>query len=71
MLSGMKANPDASVTLYAQKDSPGPELESNWLPAPDGPVYVVMPLYWPKSGSSSILPPGEGSWPPPGLVRID
>jgi len=71
MLPGMKTNPDGSLTLYVQKDSSGPELESNWLPAPDGPVYLVMRLYWPKSGSPSILPPGEGSWSPPGLVRID
>ena len=25
---------------------------SNWLPAPDGPIYVVMRLYWPKTDSA-------------------
>ena len=28
--------------------SPGPTLEPNWLPAPDGPMSVVMRLYLPK-----------------------
>jgi hypothetical protein len=26
----------------------GPEREANWLPAPGGPIFVVMRLYWPK-----------------------
>jgi len=42
MLPGMKTNPGGSLTLYIQKDSPGKALESNWLPAPNGPVYLVM-----------------------------
>ena len=70
MLSGMKKNPDGSLTLYVQKDSPGKAKESNWLPAPDGPVYLVMRRYWPKTEAPSILPPGQGSWQPPGLVAI-
>ncbi len=68
MLSGMKKNDDGSLTLYIQKDSPGKDKESNWLPAPDGPIYLVMRLYWPKTEAPSILPPGEGSWSPPALV---
>jgi hypothetical protein len=67
MLPSMKKNADGSVTLYIQKDSPGKDKESNWLPAPDGPIYLVMRLYWPKAEPPSILPPGEGTWQPPGL----
>ena len=70
MLPQMKKNKDGSLTLYIQKDSPGKANESNWLPAPDGPIYLVMRLYWPKTEAPSILPPGEGTWSPPGIVRV-
>jgi hypothetical protein len=67
MLPRMKKNDDGSLTLYIQKDSPGADKESNWLPAPDGPIYLVMRLYWPRTEPPSVLPPGEGTWKPPGL----
>lgn len=68
MLPGMKTNPDGSLTIYIQKESPGSDKESNWLPAPDGTVYLVMRLYWPKTEDPSVLPAGQGTWKPPGLV---
>jgi hypothetical protein len=68
MLSAMAKDADGSLTLYIQKDSPGGAKEANWLPAPDGTIYLVMRLYWPKDTAPSILPPGEGSWQPPGIV---
>ena len=71
MLPSLKKAPDGSLTLYIQKDSPGTERESNWLPAPNGPIYLVMRLYWPKTQPPSILPPGEGTWTPPPVVRAD
>jgi hypothetical protein len=70
MLPNMKKNPDGSLTIYIQKDSPGKAKESNWLPAPDGPIYLVMRLYWPKTEQSSILPPGEGTWQPPAVTKV-
>jgi hypothetical protein len=70
MLPGMKKNADGSLTLYIQKDSPGKATEANWLPAPDGPIYLVMRLYWPKTEPPSILPPGEGTWQPPAIVQV-
>jgi hypothetical protein len=69
MLPQMKKNADGGVTLYIQKDSPGADKESNWLPAPNDLVYVVMRLYYPKTEPPSILPPGEGTWKPPGIVK--
>jgi hypothetical protein len=69
MLPGMKKNPDGSLTLYIQKDSPGADKKSNWLPAPNGPIYLVMRLYWPRETPPSILPAGEGTWKPPGVVK--
>jgi hypothetical protein len=70
MIPQMKTGEDGSLTLYIQKDSPGADKESNWLPAPDGPIYLVMRLYWPSTGSPSILPPGEGDWKPPAVVKV-
>ena len=67
MLPNMKKAPDGSLTLYIQKASPGREREANWLPAPDGPVYLVMRLYSPKTQPPSILPPGSGTWQPPAV----
>ena len=71
MLPGMKKNPDGSLTLYIQKDAPSADKKANWLPAPDGPIYIVMRLYWPKTEPPSILPPGEGTWQPPGVVQAE
>lgn len=63
MLPELKTDPDGSITLHLQKDSPGPERESNWLPAPDGPIYVAMRLYWPSEEALS------GAWSPPPLKK--
>lgn len=70
MLPDMKLGSDGSLTIYIQSDSPGPDRESNWLPAPKGPIYIVMRLYWPKATPPSILPPGEGTWRPPAITRV-
>jgi hypothetical protein len=66
MLQDLKKNVDGSITLYLQKNSPGGELEPNWLPAPDGPAYVVMRLYWPKEADPSIY---NGTWKPPAVQQ--
>ncbi len=68
MLPGMKKNPDGSLTIYIQNKSPGKAKEANWLPAPNGPIYLVMRLYWPKIEPPSVLPLGEGTWQPPGII---
>jgi hypothetical protein len=70
MLPDMKKNEDGSLTLYIQKESPGAAKEANWLPAPNDTLYLVMRLYWPKTKAPSILPPGEGTWKPPGIVKV-
>jgi hypothetical protein len=69
MLSSMKKNADGSLTLYIEKDSPAADKKANWLPAPDGTIYMVMRLYWPKEPPApSILPPGDGTWKPPAVT---
>jgi hypothetical protein len=62
MLPGLKTNPDGSLTLYVQADSPGTDREANWLPAPREPFVLVLRMYWPRTTLPSILPVGQGSW---------
>lgn len=63
MLPDMKKNADGSMTMYIQNKSPGKDKEANWLPAPDGPIYMVMRLYWPKEEALN------GTWKPAPIVR--
>ena len=41
-------NPDGSVDMYLQAESPGKDKEANWLPAPKGKFQLVMRIYAPK-----------------------
>jgi hypothetical protein len=63
MLPDLKRNADGSITLYLQKESPGADKEPNWLPAPAGPIYVAMRIYWPKEAALN------GTWRPPAVRR--
>ena len=63
-----KMNQDGSVDLYIQKDSPGKDKESNWLPAPEGRFILMLRLYWPKETPPSIL---DGSWKPPAVKKVE
>jgi len=60
--SRFKANPDGSIDIYVQKDSPGKDREANWLPAPADDFVLMMRLYWPSETKPSIL---DGTWKPP------
>ncbi len=59
MLPQFKRDADGGLTLYLQSESPGADLETNWLPAPQGPFFCAMRLYWPKPEAL------EGTWHPP------
>lgn len=63
----LKKNADGSIDLYLQKDNPGPDKESNWLPAPDGKFIPMFRLYWPKENPPSVL---DGTWWPPVVERV-
>jgi hypothetical protein len=62
----LKANADGSIDLYVQRESPGADKESNWLPSAPGKFVLVMRLYWPNATPPSIL---DGTWKPPGVRR--
>lgn len=52
---GLQYGEDGSLTVYIQKDSPGAERESNWLPAYEGPFSLTMRIYWPEPGALDPL----------------
>jgi hypothetical protein len=60
-------NPDGSVDITIQADSPGKEKEPNWLPAPKGEFKLVLRMYGPKKTAPSII---DGSWTPPPVRRV-
>jgi hypothetical protein len=60
----LKTNPDGSVDLYVQHESPGADKEANWLPAPAGEFILMLRMYWPKDQAPSIL---NGTWKIPGV----
>jgi hypothetical protein len=59
-----KYDPDGSLTLYFQNDSPGKDKEANWLPAPKGPFNLTMRLYAPRSEALT------GKWNPSPVTRV-
>lgn len=55
---------DSSLTILIQNAAPPDSMKSNWLPAPDGPFYLMMRLYYPNPNDPSVL---DSSWTPPGV----
>lgn len=60
----LKFNPDGSLDLYVQGETPGPDQEANRLPAGTGPFNLTIRLYWPNQAVLS------GAWHPPALERL-
>ncbi|MFB8004949.1 DUF1214 domain-containing protein [Nocardia sp. NPDC056000] len=61
----MSTGPDGTLTLYIQHNSPGADLESNWLPAPRTEFELTLRTYWPKPEVN------KGDWTPPPVHRTN
>jgi hypothetical protein len=59
----LTTNPDGSLDLLFQHESPGAEKESNWLPAPAGSFNLTMRLYAPRQAAL------DGTWAPPAIKK--
>jgi hypothetical protein len=63
MMDDFRFNDDGSLILLIQNEPPEDAWTANWLPAPDGPFYLVMRLYGPEAAAL------DGTWMPPPVVR--
>ena len=60
MAEKLKPNPDGSLTIYIQNESPGKAKEANWLPAPKQGFFLMMRMYQPEEKmyrGAYVLPP--------------
>lgn len=58
-------NPDGSLDLYVQAESPGKDKETNWLPAPQGLFEPTMRLYSPRPEVLDL------TWAPPPFKKVN
>jgi hypothetical protein len=58
--------PDGSLVIYIQNESPGADKEANWLPAPKGKFHLMFRLYWPDENPPSLF---DGSWTIPPVTK--
>ncbi|MCX6001486.1 MAG: DUF1254 domain-containing protein [Chloroflexi bacterium] len=59
-------NPDGSIDLYIQRDSPDSAMIPNWLPAPaSGGFSLTLRLYWPQK---QVV---DKSWIPPAVRLVE
>jgi hypothetical protein len=56
---------NGNLTITIQATSPGPDKESNWLPAPPGSFHLAFRMYWPQR---SVI---DGAWKMPPIERVD
>ena len=62
----LKYNDDGSLDVYLQKDSPGADKESNWLPIPPSGSYnVTVRVYQPEE---SLM---DGTYKLPPITKVD
>lgn len=67
MRTDPKLEADGSLVIYVQNESPGPDKQANWLPAPKDRFNLMLRLYWPDENDPSIL---NGSWVIPAVTKV-
>ena len=60
----LKFNPDGSLDIYLQTQSPGPDKESNWLPTPPGQFNLTVRNYFPKPSAY------DGNYKVPAVTKV-
>lgn len=65
MLPQLQKDGEGGVAIRIQNTSPGGPAEANWLPAPPGPFWVTLRLYWPKAEAL------DGRWTAPPVLNLD
>jgi hypothetical protein len=59
-------NKDGSLDIYVQRENPGKDKYSNWLPAPaKGNFELTLRLYWPKEEALN------GTWVPVPVQKVE
>jgi hypothetical protein len=62
---GLVYGDDGSLTIAIQHEEPEDATErANWLPAPAGPFYLVLRIYWPDETAL------DGTWTPPPVQKV-
>ena len=61
---GLVRDADGALTIALQHERPT-DAEVNWLPAPEGPFWLILRAYQPGPG---LL---DGSWSPPPIETVD
>jgi hypothetical protein len=62
----LKYNPDGSLDIYLQKDSPGPDKEANWLPNPPSDAFnLTVRIY---QAEQQVL---DGTYKLPPVKRVE
>jgi hypothetical protein len=59
---GLQFDASGGLTIYVGHESPGPDKESNWLPAPAAPYSLVARVYGPSEEAI------KGEWKLPVLT---
>ena len=61
----LKYQPDGSLEIYIQHESPEQDRQSNWLPAPAGDFNLIFRAYLPRHEIQ------DGTWKVPPVRQID